>query len=183
MTPQDRGCTDIEDLERMGAMEETRSSTRLLKPAIVAVLICEGAGLIGSIFTRAGLNGWFQTLNKPSFNPPGWVFGPVWTVLYALMGIAAAMIWQHRDTDPEARPALRMFGVHLALNVLWSAAFFGARSPLAALINIVALWVALVATIQRFARISGRAAGLMLPYLAWTTFATVLNAAIWRLNR
>jgi len=164
-------------------MEETRRSTGLVKPAIVAVLICEGAGLIGSIFTRAGLNGWFQTLNKPRFNPPGWVFGPVWTVLYALMGIAAAMIWQHRDTDPEARPALRLFGVQLGLNVLWSAAFFGARSPFAALINIVALWSALVATTLRFSRVSGRAAGLLLPYLAWTTFATVLNAAIWRLNR
>lgn len=164
-------------------MVQTRKAARTIAPAIIAILICEAAGGIGSIFTRSGLDGWFQTLNKPSFNPPRWVFGPVWTLLYALMGIAASLVWQHRDTDPAARPALRLFGVQLGLNVLWSAAFFAARSPLAGLIEIVFLLAALIATVLKFARVSRTAALLMLPYLAWTSFAAVLTATIWRLNR
>lgn len=147
------------------------------------ILVCQAAGAIGSVFTVTSLDSWYASLVKPSFNPPGWVFGPVWTTLYTLMGIAAWLVWRRGDlSSPPVRNALFLFAVQLALNTLWSALFFGLKSPLLALVGIVALMAAILATIVAFKPISPAAAWLMTPYLAWVAFASILNAAIWRLN-
>ena len=147
------------------------------------ILVCQAAGAIGSGFTVTSLDSWYASLAKPSFNPPGWVFGPVWTTLYTLMGIAAWLVWRRGDlSSPPVRNALFIFAAQLALNTLWSAFFFGLKSPLLALVDIVALMAAILATITAFKPVSPAAAWLMTPYLAWVAFAAILNAAIWRLN-
>ena len=149
----------------------------------VCVLACLAAGSIGSIFTYGSVNTWFPTLAKPSFNPPGWVFGPVWTTLYILMGIAAGLVWNRGGlSDPTIRKALWLFALQLGLNTLWSALFFGLKSPFFALVDIVFLWAAILATTLAFKPVSAAAAWLMTPYLAWVSFAAILNAAIWKLN-
>lgn len=142
----------------------------------------ELAGVVGSIFTFSAISDWYAFLNKPFFSPPNWVFGPVWTTLYALMGVAAFLVWRHGWKKPETRLALSAFFVQLALNALWSILFFGARRIDLALIEVVGLWLAIVVTVVRFARVSPKAAALLLPYLAWVSFAGVLNFALWRLN-
>ena len=134
----------------------------------VCVLACLAAGSIGSIFTYGSVNTWFPTLAKPSFNPPGWVFGPVWN--------------RGGLSDPTIRKALWLFALQLGLNTLWSALFFGLKSPFFALVDIVFLWAAILATTLAFRPVSAAAAWLMTPYLAWVSFAAVLNAAIWKLN-
>jgi tryptophan-rich sensory protein len=147
------------------------------------VLGCEAAGGIGAIATAGSIDTWYRTLKKPDFNPPDWIFAPVWTLLYASMGVAAALI-SGSDADRHAvRRAEAVFAAQLALNTGWSFLFFGKRSPFVALIEIMLLWSAIMATILLFARISRPAALLLLPYLLWTTFAAVLNFSIWRLNR
>lgn len=147
------------------------------------ILVCQAAGAIGSFFTVTGLDSWYTSLAKPSFNPPGWVFGPVWTTLYTLMGIAAWLVWRRGDlSSPPVRNALFIFAVQLALNTLWSVLFFGLKSPLLALVDIVALMAAILATIVAFRPVSPAAAWLLTPYLAWVAFAAILNAVIWRLN-
>jgi tryptophan-rich sensory protein len=139
------------------------------------------AGAAGSAATYPNL-AWFDTLEKPAFSPPNSVFGPVWTTLYLMMGAAHSLV-AARKADPAAtRAAHILYGLQLGLNALWSFLFFGRRNPFAAFIEILVLWVAIAMTIGAFARISRLAALLLVPYLAWTTFATVLNAAIWRLN-
>src|SRR5262249_34146407 len=124
---------------------------------------------------------WYPTLSKPAWTPPNQVFGPVWSVLYLLMGVASWVVWRSRTR--QARSALRLFGAQLVLNVLWSALFFGLRLPGVALVDIVLLWGGIVATTAAFWRSSRVAAWLMAPYAVWTTFATALNFEIWRLNR
>jgi tryptophan-rich sensory protein len=125
---------------------------------------------------------WFDALEKPAFSPPKSLFGPVWTLLYLLMGTAHYLVTK-QEAEPAAKRAANIFyGLQLGLNALWSILFFGRRSPFAALVEIVFLWVAIVLTIVAFARISRLAALLLVPYLLWTTFATVLNGAIWRVN-
>lgn len=147
------------------------------------IVMCQAAGAIGSVFTVTSLDSWYANLVKPSFNPPGWVFGPVWTLLYTLMGIAAWLVWKRGSlSGPPVRGALTLFLLQLALNALWSVLFFGLKSPLLALVDIAALLAAIVATIAVFRPISPAAAWLMTPYLAWVAFAAILNAAIWRLN-
>jgi tryptophan-rich sensory protein len=141
------------------------------------------AGFIGSIFTSKSVGTWYPALKKPAFNPPSAVFGPVWTALYVMMGIALFVVWRKGTADPRVRVGLVLFGVQLALNALWSAAFFGARSPLAAAVVIVALWAAILATILAFARVSHLAAGLLVPYILWVSFAAVLNFSIYFLNK
>lgn len=141
------------------------------------------AGAIGSVFTASSVATWFPTLIKPALNPPSWVFGPVWTVLYMLMGVAVFLVWVNPGViKEEKRRALEIFGLQLILNILWSVLFFGLQSPLLALVDIVFLWCAILWTILAFARIARPAAWLLAPYLAWVTFATYLNAAIWLLN-
>lgn len=142
--------------------------------------ICFLAAFVGSVFTTPSIAGWYQGLDKPFFNPPAWVFGPVWTLLYTMMGLAAYMVWETGGS--EARPALTAFGVQLALNSLWSIIFFGFHQLLLAFIEIVILWMAIARTMKLFRRVSKRANLLMAPYLAWVSFAAVLNFTIWWLN-
>lgn len=154
-------------------------------PRLLAAIVgCEAIGIIGGLYTRDGVEQWYPKLKKPAFNPPGWIFGPVWTLLYALMG--AALYLAARDGDPD-RDATRLgkffFGLQLALNGLWSFIFFRRRSPLYALVEIAFLWLAILLTVLAFARVSRRAALLLLPYLLWVSFAALLNFEIWRLNR
>lgn len=139
------------------------------------------AATIGGLFTSAGLGAWYDTLAKPSWTPPGNVIGTVWTFLYASMGLAAWLVWRRGEGRP-LRLALTLFGAQLALNVLWSALFFGARSPGAAFAEIVLLWIAVLATLVAFWRISRPAGALLVPYLGWVAFAGFLNLRIWQLN-
>jgi len=150
-------------------------------PLLVAVLISELAGVIGSVFTFPSVSGWYQTLQKPALNPPGWIFGPVWTGLFLLMGIAVFLVWRRTRTKGR-RVALFAFGIQLALNVCWSIIFFGLHQPGWSLVEIVVLWIAILCTTVLFYRQSKPAAILFLPYLLWVTFATYLNFEIWSLN-
>ena len=124
---------------------------------------------------------WYPTLNKPSFNPPNWVFGPVWTALYVMMGVAAWRVWRAADRD-TARGPLAVFALQLAVNLGWSVAFFGLRNPGLAVIVIIALDLLVLATALMFRRVDRLAEWLLIPYLAWIAFATILNIAVWRLN-
>jgi benzodiazapine receptor len=148
-----------------------------------SVAVCMLAGLVGSIFTTPKIHGWYAGLNKPAFTPPNWIFGPVWTALYVLMGIALFLVWRQGFTERRVKIALLVFMLQLVLNVLWSFAFFGLESPWAGLIVIAALWALIVATIASFMQSSRAAAFLLVPYLLWVSFAAVLNASIYLLNR
>lgn len=145
------------------------------------ILVCFGAGAVGSWFTTPALGDWYAALRKPAWNPPNWVFGPVWSTLYLLMAIAAWLVWRKGGIGAPGG-ALALFGAQLMLNTAWSALFFGLRSPAAALVDIAALWVAIAATIVAFSRTSPAASWIMAPYIVWVTFAGALNFAIWRLN-
>jgi benzodiazapine receptor len=170
----------------------------------IALLIPQVAGGLGAIATASSIPTWYQTIKKPSWNPPSWIFGPVWTTLYLLMGIASWLIWRQgrerkvRQTaaaeapagiplalpeDPQERGALGLYGAQLFLNSLWSIIFFGMKSIGGGLAEIVLLWGLIAATVARFFRLRPTAGWLMVPYLAWATFASVLNATVWRLNR
>lgn len=142
---------------------------------------CLAIGGLGGAVTSSSVTEWYPTLNKPSFNPPNWVFGPVWTTLYVMMGLAAWRVWRAAERDATRTP-LVFFGVQLAVNLGWSVAFFGLRDPGLAVAVILALDLLVLATALLFRRFDGLAAVLLLPYLGWITFATVLNIAIWRLN-
>ena len=147
------------------------------------VVSTEAVGVLGAVWTAQSVKTWYPTLNKPSFRPPNWVFGPVWTTLYAMMAVAMFTVSERREADPAVlRAAKILWGVQLLLNLLWSYLFFGRRSPLAGLVEIVMLWVAIVATIVAFAKVSRGAALLMVPYLLWVSFASFLTFEIWRRN-
>ena len=148
----------------------------------ISLLICQGAGFIGSLFTRPLIPTWYAALEKPSFTPPPWVFSPVWITLFALMGISLFIIWRRGLAEQKTRKALGIFGAQLVFNILWSALFFGLKSPLAGLIDIAVLWIAIALTCFYFFKISKAAGVLLVPYLLWVSFAVVLNAFIWRLN-
>jgi len=141
-------------------------------------LITMGSGILGSLVTTT--RGWYGTLNKPSFNPPGWVFGPVWTILYLMMGISLYLVWMSNSKLKNI--ALIVFAAQLVLNAIWSPLFFGLHSPLLAFIDIVLMWVAIIATIYFFYQVSRPAAYLLIPYLFWVSFAAFLNLSIYRLN-
>lgn len=149
---------------------------------VVFVLVCQSAGAIGALTTQTGASSWYAALEKPSFNPPGWVFGPVWTLLYTLMGIAAWRVWRKGVDTPGVRTALILFAVQLVLNAVWSPVFFGAERIDIALAIIAALWAVLIATTVLFFRIDRPAGWMLVPYILWVTFATVLNASILSLN-
>jgi translocator protein len=140
------------------------------------------AGILGGWATVQGVGDWYLTLQKPSFNPPGWVFGPVWTLLYVLMGIALFLIWEKGTTTPGVRGALVLFGVQLAMNAFWPFLFFWAQAPGWALAEILILWVTILGTTVLFFRVRAEAGWLMTPYLGWVTFAAILNYSIWTLN-
>lgn len=150
---------------------------------IVAIVACQSAGLLGALATQTGSSSWYQQLHKPPFNPPGWVFGPVWTALYLMMAVAAWLVWRQGLSIRPVRVALVLFAAQLALNVAWTPVFFGMRSIVGGLVVIVLLLAAIVATTAAFWPLSRPAAGLMLPYLGWVCFATVLNASFLVLNR
>jgi len=149
---------------------------------VISIIVCQCAGLIGSIFTMPAITTWYATLQKPLFNPPNWLFAPAWATLYLLMGISAFIIWRRGLGNPQVKRALFLFVIQLVLNALWSVAFFGLESPLYGVIVIAALWVAILLTILKFFKVSSVAAVLMLPYILWVTFAAVLNVSIWVLN-
>lgn len=149
---------------------------------IVAVVGSELAGIIGSIFTVSSIPTWYASLARPEFSPPNWIFAPVWTTLFALMGIAAFLVWRKGLHRKDVKVALGFFLGQLVLNSLWSIIFFGFQNPGAALIEIIFLWLAILVTIINFAKISKPAAWLLLPYILWVSFAAYLNYAIWTLN-
>jgi translocator protein len=146
------------------------------------IVLSELAGIIGSVFTFQSVLTWYPGLEKPFFSPPSWVFGPVWTTLYLLMGVSAYLVWEKGAGNPAVRPALGWFGTQLALNTAWSIAFFGLQSPWAAVAVIALLWLAIVATIRAFWGIARPAAYLLLPYILWVSFAALLNVSLALLN-
>jgi len=150
---------------------------------IIALLSCQLAGVIGSVFTTRSIATWYQTLNRPSYAPPNAVFGPVWITLYVLMGIAAFLVWRRGLQYPGVKEGLLAFLVQLVLNTGWSIAFFGMRSPLAGLVVIAILWIEILITIIYFFKVSRNAGLLMLPYIAWVSFAAALNYGFFILNR
>ncbi len=149
---------------------------------VVYVGISELAGVIGAIFTTPNIAGWYASLTKPVLMPPAWLFGPVWTFLYFLMGIALFLVWRRGWKTAGVKEAVGVFVIQLVLNILWSVIFFGLHAPLAAFIAVIALWIAIVATIMAFGKISHAAMWALLPYLLWVTFAAYLNLSIWLLN-
>ncbi len=146
------------------------------------VITCFVVAAVGGAATAGAVRTWYPTLRKPSWNPPAWLFGPVWSVLYLMMAIAAWLVWRARDAG-DVTIALGLFGVQLALNLAWSVIFFGLRRPAWALGEIVLLWMSIAATITAFWIHAPIAGALLLPYLAWVTFAGALNGAIFRSNR
>jgi len=150
---------------------------------IVSIVACEGAGGIGSVFTRKAISTWYAALKKPAFTPPNSVFGPVWITLYALMGVAVFMVWREGIAQEGVGIAFIVFWVQLVLNILWSAIFFGRRSPLGGMVVILLLWAAILVTIIKFFAVSNVAGGLLVPYLVWVSIAANLNVRIWILNR
>lgn len=140
-----------------------------------------GAAFLGSLFTSTSVDSWYRELAKPTWSPPGWIFGPVWTLLYLAMAIAAWLVWRRR-TVSNAALALALFFVQLILNTAWSAIFFGLQNPGLAFVNIVLLCSAIVGTMIAFWRIAALAGWLFLPYIIWVGFATALNFAIWQMN-
>ncbi|MDO8581755.1 MAG: TspO/MBR family protein [bacterium] len=149
---------------------------------IIAIVISELAGVIGAVFTTPSIPTWYAGLARPSFSPPNWIFGPVWTTLFALMGIAAFLVWRRGLGEPGVKRALIIFDVQLVFNLLWSIIFFGLHNPGGALIEIIILWLAILTTIIAFAKISRPAAWLLVPYILWVSFAGYLNYAIWMIN-
>ncbi len=147
-----------------------------------SIIICQLAGFIGSLFTTSSIPRWYANINKPSFNPPNWVFAPVWTTLYLIMGISLFLVWRTGLNEKEVKIAVAVFAFQLALNALWSFLFFGLESPFSAFIEIIFLWASILVSIILFLRISRIAGYLLIPYLLWVSFASVLNFAIWRLN-
>lgn len=149
---------------------------------LVFIFGCEILGTVGSLATIPNIPTWYEGLMKPPFTPPNWIFGPVWTTLFALMGIAAYLIWQSGWSKKQVKKAIKVFGVQFAFNILWSFLFFGIRSPIAGLICIGILWISIAWTIQSFMKVSKLAGYLLVPYLLWVTLATYLNAGILILN-
>lgn len=148
---------------------------------VLFVGICLAAGAFGALFTSGSVRDWYPMIRKPSWNPPSWVFGPVWTILYLMMAAAAWRVWRRRD-GADIKSALILFTLQLILNAAWSPLFFGLKSPLAGLLDILPLWAAIFTTLIFFWRISPAAGWLMVPYWLWVSIAAALNFAIWREN-
>ncbi|NUP99563.1 MAG: tryptophan-rich sensory protein [Armatimonadetes bacterium] len=169
-------------MEAQPPSRDEASSGARLAALVIALAVCFGAAALGGIATASSVGTWYPELRKPPFTPPSWVFGPVWTVLYGLMGVAAWLVW--RSGKPGvARRALWLFVAQLGLNVAWSWLFFGLRQPGWAFLEICLLWLAIGATMVAFWGVSRRAGWLLAPYLLWVTFAAALNLGIWLLNR
>ncbi len=149
---------------------------------VIAVTICLLIGFLAGFATQSSVGTWYATLNKPSFNPPNWLFGPVWTLLYILMGIAAGLVWAKGFYHVWVKTALYYFGFQLLFNALWSIVFFGFQEPFWALLVILVLLILILITIKWFKIVSKPAAYLLIPYFLWVCFATLLNYRIWELN-
>lgn len=164
------------DLGRLGR-------ERPLVALVLSVLVVEIVGASGALFTAQGLAQWYDTLARPALAPPNWVFGPVWTTLFALIGVALWLVWQRTEAAPrDVRLALGVFVVHFVFNLGWSAAFFGLQRIGLGLVVILVLWVLILATMWAFGRVDRRAAVLLVPYLLWVSFAAYLNYGFWVLN-
>lgn len=159
-------------------MKETRS----VKLLVLCIGLCQLSGLLGAFFTAPAIPGWYASLQKPFFNPPNAVFGPVWTVLYFLMGAALYLVIQAEGAAAIKRKAVSFFGVQLALNAAWSWLFFGLKNPALAFVDIVLLWAMILASAVCFRKLSRLAFWMFMPYLFWVSFAMLLNFEIWRLN-
>lgn len=149
---------------------------------LILIFICQAAGLIGAKVTKPALKPWYRNLRKPFFTPPDWLFAPAWITLYLLMAVAAYLVWMQGLSTAGVKTALIVFIIQLVLNSVWSFIFFGMRSLLYALIEIIMLWLSIVLCSILFWQISALAGWLMVPYLLWVSFATVLNFSIWKLN-
>jgi translocator protein len=172
-----------QDRLRGGGFEEDKmKNMKQMGMLLLSIAICFAVSGLGALFTRQSVSQWYPVLLKPAWNPPAWVFGPVWSTLYLMMAIAAWLVWRERGFKAGAG-ALGLFALQLAFNAAWSPLFFGLRSPLAGLIDIIPMWAAILATAIAFWRISWPAGALLIPYWLWVSFATALNFAIWRLNR
>jgi benzodiazapine receptor len=147
-----------------------------------AIVLCQADGGLGAVFTAKAIPGWYAALQRPSFNPPNWVFGPVWTLLYTLMGIALYRIWQMDPSVSGRSPALAFFFIQLALNALWTPLFFGLHALWLAFVEIILMWMAIALTAYQFYPLDPPAAWLLAPYLAWVSFAGLLNYTYARLN-
>ena len=149
----------------------------------ISILIPLLVGGISGYFTSSGVNGWFATANKPWFNPPNWIFAPVWTALYVMMGIALYLVWRTETISSSVKQtAVILFVIQLTLNFFWSLIFFKLQQPGWAFAEIIIMWLAILFTILWFGKISSTAAWLLVPYICWVSFASVLNYAIWKLN-
>jgi benzodiazapine receptor len=147
-----------------------------------SIVACEGAGLIGSIFTTPAISTWYVALEKPAFTPPNWVFAPVWASLYALMGVAVFLVWRQGLDQPSVKPAFALFWVQLVISLMWSVVFFGWHSILGGAVLIISLWVLVLITMIKFFKLSKVAGGLLVPYLAWLSIASALNVWVLILN-
>jgi len=165
---------------------ENNISSRKELPAFLKLIITIGvselAGIVGSVFTISQIPTWYATIAKPGINPPSWIFGPVWTTLFFLMGISAFLVWRKGLERKDVRIALFIFGLQLVLNTIWSIIFFGMHNIGGALVEIVFLWLAIVWTIFAFHKISRASAYLLLPYILWVTFAGYLTYSLWMIN-
>ena len=151
---------------------------------LICVASCLAIGFLSGQVTKDAIVTWYPTIIKPSFNPPNWVFAPVWSMLFTFMGVASGLVWNKIESNREVvKKALIFFVIQLALNSLWSYLFFGLQNPLLALIEIVLLWLMIYETYNQFVKINKIAAYLFIPYLAWVSFAMILNANIWWLNK
>ena len=150
---------------------------------ILAIVLCESAGILSALFSVVKGNSWFDQLIKPSWNPPAYLFGPVWTTLYLLMGISLGIVWNHPASESNKRKAYFLFALQLFLNFWWSILFFRFHSAAFALLDILLMLIVILLTILSFSTFSKVAAWLLVPYISWVSFASILNFAIWYLNR
>ncbi|NQU84089.1 MAG: tryptophan-rich sensory protein [Parcubacteria group bacterium] len=149
---------------------------------IISLIVPQLVGLSGVLFTNPAITTWYASLVRPSFSPPNWIFGPAWTILYLLMGVSVYLVWKKAKKSKAAKRATWLFWIHLVFNAAWTPIFFGLRNPGWALVNIIILWFLIVFLIVKFWKIHKWAAILLIPYLLWVSFATVLNYSLWMLN-
>lgn len=149
---------------------------------VISIVICLLAGFLGSLFTTPAIPTWYAGLIKPIFSPPNYLFAPVWTTLYILMGISLYIVWSKKK-DQKVKEALKLFAIQLFLNAIWSPVFFGAKNLFLALIIIIFMWIFILKTILAFAKVDKKASYLLYPYIAWVSFASILNFSVWFLNR
>lgn len=150
---------------------------------LICILVIPALGAVGGIVTASNIAGWYEGLQKPPGTPPNGVFGPVWTLLYLMIGFSLALVWHRVSAGPEKRRALAIFAVQMLLNLIWTPVFFGAHLLLVALFIIGALWIGILMTILAFRKLDRTAAWLLVPYLLWVSYASYLNAGIFWLNR